>query len=65
MTQQHLDRKDDARQSLARANELSDESKPPAWNRKLTLKFLRREAEALIGEGTKQKRRPGPALGNL
>ena len=54
MTEQHLDLKDDARQSLARANELadkelSDESKPLFWTQKLTLQLLRKEAEALIG----------------
>jgi tetratricopeptide (TPR) repeat protein len=56
MAEHHLNRHEDARQSLDRANELAeqelnDEVSPPIWNRRLTLKLLREEAEALIGSG--------------
>lgn len=55
MTEYQLDRKDEAKASLARANELAqqeiaDADDPPAWNRKLTLELLRKEAESMIGE---------------
>ena len=54
MTQHHLNRTEDARRSLAEANqvaqqEFSDETNPPAWNRRLTLGILGKQAEALIG----------------
>ncbi|MCP4786887.1 MAG: protein kinase [Fuerstiella sp.] len=57
MTEYRLDRKDDATTSLARANqlaeqELNDTDNPPAWNRKLTLHLLRKEAETLFGDLT-------------
>ena len=53
MTLHHLGRGDDARQALTDAiklsdQELSDESNPPSWNRRLTLELLRKEAETLI-----------------
>ncbi len=62
MTEQHLNRPDDARKSLAKANELaekdlSNEAKPPAWNRKLTLELFRKEAEALIGKPPSENER--------
>ena len=54
MTEHRLNQPDDARRSLAKANELadlelSDADHPPRWNRKLTLELLRQEAEALLG----------------
>jgi hypothetical protein len=57
MIQHHLDRFDIARESLTEAIKLADaalndETKPPAWNRKLTLQLLRKEAESLIGDET-------------
>jgi tetratricopeptide (TPR) repeat protein len=53
ITQHHLGRTSLARESLAEATaladqELSDETKRPGWNRILTLKLLREEAEALL-----------------
>jgi tetratricopeptide (TPR) repeat protein len=66
MTLNHLDRKDDARQSLARANqladkELSDAASPTAWNRKLTLQLLRKEADSLIGNADTETSQPTEA----
>ncbi|MGD9713351.1 MAG: hypothetical protein AB7V46_14965, partial [Thermomicrobiales bacterium] len=53
LAEQALDRPDDARLSLVKANELAaeeleNEDNPPPWNRKLTLELLRSEAEELI-----------------
>ena len=53
MTEHHLERKQAAEDQLLTANteatkELEDTEKPPAWNRKLTLELLRKEAEVLI-----------------
>lgn len=57
MAEHHLQRPEDARRSLDRANtladqELADTAHPPKGNRRLTLQLLRREAQTLIG-GTK------------
>ena len=54
MTEHQLGRQQDANASLSDANklaqqELSDVDSPAAWNRRLTLELLRKEAEALIG----------------
>ena len=53
MAQHHLGQTSLARESLDEATaladqELSDETKRPSWNRKLTLTLLRNEAETLI-----------------
>jgi tetratricopeptide (TPR) repeat protein len=53
MTEYQLNRPEAARESLAQANkmadaELNDADNPPAWNRKLTLQLLRKEAEGLM-----------------
>ncbi len=53
MTQHHLNQNERSLASLAEANELSDlemndETNPPAWNRRLTIELLRKEAETLI-----------------
>lgn len=52
MTLHHLGRNERARESLAEAikladQELSNESNPSSWNRRLTLELLRKEAESL------------------
>ncbi|PHR94866.1 MAG: hypothetical protein COA78_31330 [Blastopirellula sp.] len=53
MTEHHLDHKQTAQDHLLDANneatkELEDVENPPAWNRKLTLELLRKEAEEMI-----------------
>ncbi|MFT5527094.1 MAG: tetratricopeptide (TPR) repeat protein, partial [Pirellulaceae bacterium] len=55
MTEWQLNRQEDARKTLAQANELahlelSDADDPPVWNRRLTLELLGKEAADLIGE---------------
>jgi tetratricopeptide (TPR) repeat protein len=50
-----LDHPEKAKEYLAKASaateqELADTEHPPAWNRKLTLELLRKEAEALIAQ---------------
>ena len=60
MTEEHLSRRDDARKSLIKANELAekelnDEALPTAWNRRMTLELLRKEAEALVGQASRSQ----------
>ncbi|PHR85896.1 MAG: hypothetical protein COA78_38680, partial [Blastopirellula sp.] len=55
MTEHHLGHNQAAKDQLKIANyaakeELKDTDKPPAWNRKLTLELLRKEAEVLINQ---------------
>jgi hypothetical protein len=54
MTHHRLGNLEEARAALEKANELTkaelaDEKNPPAWNRRLTLELLQKEAEALLG----------------
>ncbi len=68
MTEQHLDQKEAARQTLARANEQAekesnDANSPPPWNRKLTLELLRNEAETLHGVPEDAAKTKTPAAG--
>ena len=55
MAQHQLGKKDEARATLQKAAdlaqaELSDDTNPPRWNRKLTLELLQKEAEGLLGK---------------
>ena len=54
MTLHRLGRPEEAESVLSEANELaedelSDPNQPPAWNRRMTIDVLRREAEVMIG----------------
>jgi tetratricopeptide (TPR) repeat protein len=50
MTEHHLGNSDSAEDLLSKANESADKelADSPAWNRRMTLELLRREAESLI-----------------
>ena len=60
MAHHHLEQEAQAKEWLSKANERSQEElgtdqgeREVAWNRRLTLKLLREEAEALLGLGSK------------
>ena len=63
LAEQALERTDAAKQSLAKANELAaaelkNETDPPAWNRKLTLELLRKEAEDSVSPADDDEQKP-------
>ena len=64
MTEHHLGNRDAAPEQLEAANASAEQelAGDPAWNRKLTLQLLRKEAEALIGPAEDDDQQdPAPA----